>query len=124
MNRRSGNVTRTLRREESDRCRKLARLAEAAHRDFLLPLCPKLSGTDSLFGSQLLRKVFDTFSGRVTRHDVVDRNPFSRDFIRERNDFVGDVDRILGGDIDEYIKVYLMQKASGTLGTAVADDDE
>jgi peptide chain release factor 2 len=37
---------------------------------------------------------------------------------------VGDVDRVLGGDIDEYVKVYLMQKASGTLGTAVADDDE
>jgi peptide chain release factor 2 len=37
---------------------------------------------------------------------------------------VGDVDRVLGGDIDEYIKVYLMQKSSGTLGTAAADDDE
>jgi peptide chain release factor 2 len=37
---------------------------------------------------------------------------------------VGDVDRILGGDIDEFIKIYLMQKASGTLGQAAADDDE
>jgi peptide chain release factor 2 len=37
---------------------------------------------------------------------------------------VGDVDRVLGGDIDEYIKVYLMQKSSGTLGQAAPDDDE
>jgi peptide chain release factor 2 len=37
---------------------------------------------------------------------------------------VGDVDRVLGGDIDEYIKIYLMQKASGTLGQAAADDEE
>jgi peptide chain release factor 2 len=37
---------------------------------------------------------------------------------------VGDVDRVLGGDIDEYIKVYLMQKSSGTLGQATPDDDE
>jgi peptide chain release factor 2 len=37
---------------------------------------------------------------------------------------VGDVERVLGGDIEEFIKVYLMQKASGTLGVAVGDDDE
>jgi peptide chain release factor 2 len=37
---------------------------------------------------------------------------------------VGDVDRVLGGDIDEYIKIYLMQKASGTLGQATPDDEE
>jgi peptide chain release factor 2 len=37
---------------------------------------------------------------------------------------VGDVDRVLGGDIDEFIKVYLMQKASGTLGQAAAEDEE
>jgi peptide chain release factor 2 len=37
---------------------------------------------------------------------------------------VGDVDRVLSGDLDMFIKVYLMQKASGTLGTAAADDDE
>ena len=36
----------------------------------------------------------------------------------------GDVDRVLDGDLDEFIKVYLMQKASGTLGQAAADDDE
>jgi peptide chain release factor 2 len=37
---------------------------------------------------------------------------------------VGDVDRVLGGDIDAYIKTYLMQKASGTLGTALDTDDD
>jgi peptide chain release factor 2 len=36
---------------------------------------------------------------------------------------VGDVERVLGGDIDEYIKVYLMQKASGTLGQGVEDEE-
>ena len=37
---------------------------------------------------------------------------------------VGDVNRVLDGDIDEFIKTYLMQKASGTLGSAAADDEE
>jgi peptide chain release factor 2 len=38
---------------------------------------------------------------------------------------VGDVDRVLkGGDLDEYIKTYLMQKSAGTLGAAAAADDE
>jgi peptide chain release factor 2 len=37
---------------------------------------------------------------------------------------VGDVERVLGGDIEEFIKVYLMQKASGTLGAAAPDDDD
>ena len=36
----------------------------------------------------------------------------------------GDVDRVLDGDLDEFIKVYLMQKASGTLGQADPTDDE
>lgn len=36
---------------------------------------------------------------------------------------VGDVNRVLDGDIDDFIKVYLMQKASGTLGTPVADEE-
>ena len=36
----------------------------------------------------------------------------------------GDVDRVLDGDLDEFIKVYLMQKASGTLGQADPADDE
>ncbi|OLD57400.1 MAG: peptide chain release factor 2 [Acidobacteria bacterium 13_1_40CM_2_64_6] len=36
---------------------------------------------------------------------------------------VGDVDRVLDGDIDVFIKAYLMQKSSGTLGAATPDDD-
>jgi peptide chain release factor 2 len=37
---------------------------------------------------------------------------------------VGDVNRVLDGDLDPFIKTYLMQKASGTLGApAPADDD-
>jgi peptide chain release factor 2 len=37
---------------------------------------------------------------------------------------VGDVDRVLDGDIDVFIKAYLMQKSSGTLGEpAPADVD-
>jgi len=37
---------------------------------------------------------------------------------------VGDIQRVLDGDLDGYIKTYLMQKASGTLGQATPDDDE
>jgi peptide chain release factor 2 len=37
---------------------------------------------------------------------------------------VGDVNRVLDGDLDTFIKTYLMQKASGTLGApAPADED-
>ena len=36
---------------------------------------------------------------------------------------VGDVDRVLDGDIDVFIKTYLMKKSSGTLGQATPDDD-
>jgi peptide chain release factor 2 len=35
----------------------------------------------------------------------------------------GDVNRILDGDIDAFIKGYLMRKASGTLGEPAADED-
>jgi peptide chain release factor 2 len=37
---------------------------------------------------------------------------------------VGDVNRVLDGDIDVFIKSYLMKKASGTLGQPAATDDE
>ena len=37
---------------------------------------------------------------------------------------VGDPDRVLGGDLDGFIKSYLMQKASGTLGTPSSADDD
>jgi peptide chain release factor 2 len=36
---------------------------------------------------------------------------------------VGDVDRVLDGDLDVFIKAYLKQKAAGTLGQARADED-
>jgi len=36
---------------------------------------------------------------------------------------VGDVNRVLDGDIDVFIKSYLMKKSSGTLGQATPDDD-
>jgi len=36
---------------------------------------------------------------------------------------VGDVNRVLDGDIDVFIKTYLKQKAAGTLGQARADED-
>jgi peptide chain release factor 2 len=37
---------------------------------------------------------------------------------------VGDVNRVLDGDIDGFIKSYLMQKASGTLGQPAAVEDD
>jgi len=37
---------------------------------------------------------------------------------------VGDVNRVLDGDLDEFIKTYLMKKASGTLGAPGGDDEE
>ena len=37
---------------------------------------------------------------------------------------VGDVTRVLDGDLDEFIKAYLMKKALGKLETAAADDEE
>jgi peptide chain release factor 2 len=36
---------------------------------------------------------------------------------------VGDVNRVLDGDLDAFIKTYLMQKASGTLGAPASDED-
>jgi peptide chain release factor 2 len=36
---------------------------------------------------------------------------------------VGDVNRVLDGDIDVFIKTYLMKKASGTLGQATPEED-
>ena len=37
---------------------------------------------------------------------------------------VGDPSRVLGGDIDPFIKTYLMKKAAGTLGTPAAADED
>jgi len=36
----------------------------------------------------------------------------------------GDVNRVLDGDIDQFIKAYLMRKASGTLSAAIDEDVE
>ena len=36
----------------------------------------------------------------------------------------GDVNRVLDGDIDQFIKAYLMKKAAGTLSAATDDDVE
>jgi peptide chain release factor 2 len=36
---------------------------------------------------------------------------------------VGDVDRVLDGDLDHFIKTYLMRKSSGTLSAAAPDED-
>jgi peptide chain release factor 2 len=36
---------------------------------------------------------------------------------------VGDVNRVLDGDLDPFIKTYLMQKASGTLGAPSPEED-
>ena len=37
---------------------------------------------------------------------------------------VGDVNRVLDGDIDAFIKTFLMKKASGTLGETIVEDDD
>jgi peptide chain release factor 2 len=36
---------------------------------------------------------------------------------------VGDVNRVLDGDLDGFIKAFLMKKAAGTLGQATSDED-
>jgi peptide chain release factor 2 len=36
---------------------------------------------------------------------------------------IGNVDRVLDGDIDPFIKTYLMKKASGTLGTPSPEEE-
>jgi peptide chain release factor 2 len=37
---------------------------------------------------------------------------------------VGDVNRVLDGDLDPFIKTYLLKKASGTLGAPAAADED
>lgn len=37
---------------------------------------------------------------------------------------VGDITRVMDGDLDGFIKTYLMKKASGTLGVATPDEDD
>ncbi|HXG88691.1 MAG TPA: peptide chain release factor 2 [Vicinamibacterales bacterium] len=71
----------------------------------------KIGGTkkDIAFGSQIRSYVLQPYQmikDHRTKHQV------------------GDVQRVLDGDIDAFIKTYLMQKSSGTLGTALDTDDE
>lgn len=37
---------------------------------------------------------------------------------------VGDPSRVLDGDLDGFIKSYLMKRSSGTLGEATPDEDD
>jgi peptide chain release factor 2 len=36
---------------------------------------------------------------------------------------IGDVNRVLDGDLDQFIKSYLMKKSNGTLGQVAPDED-
>jgi peptide chain release factor 2 len=64
---------------------------------------------DIAFGSQIRSYVLQPYQ-LVKDH----RTKFER----------GDVERVLDGDLDDFIKVYLMAKASGTLGQAVEEAEE
>ena len=64
--------------------RKLARLADPSHRNFLFPTLNEISGSDSLLLSHHLGQLFDALSPRVARHDVVDGDAEGGNFIRER----------------------------------------
>ncbi len=71
----------------------------------------QISGTkrDIAFGSQIRSYVLHPYQ-MVKDHRTKEQ--------------VGDVNRVLDGDIDALIKAFLMKRASGTLGEPVADDEE
>jgi peptide chain release factor 2 len=70
----------------------------------------KISGVkrDIAFGSQIRSYVLHPYQ-LVKDHRTKEQS--------------GDVNRVLDGDLDAFIKAFLMQKATGTLGEATADDD-
>ena len=70
----------------------------------------QISGTkkDIAFGSQIRSYVLHPYQ-MVKDHRTKEQ--------------VGDINRVLDGDIDVFIKSYLMKKSSGTLGEAVPDED-
>ena len=70
----------------------------------------QISGTkkDIAFGSQIRSYVLHPYQ-LVKDHRTKEQ--------------VGDVNRVLDGDIDVFIKAFLMKKASGTLSDATLDDD-
>ena len=65
--------------------------------------------SDIAWGSQIRSYVFHPYS-MVKDH----RTKFQ----------VGDVNRVLDGDIDVFIKSFLMKRSSGTLGAAESGDDD
>ena len=85
---------------------KLYDLKEKEQKDKL----SQIGGTkkDIAFGSQIRSYVLQPYQ-MITAH----RTKYSE----------GQVDKVLNGDLDAFIKTYLMQKATGTLGQAAADDD-
>ncbi|PYR28102.1 MAG: peptide chain release factor 2 [Acidobacteria bacterium] len=70
----------------------------------------QISGTkkDIAFGSQIRSYVLHPYQ-MVKDHRTKEQ--------------VGDINRVLDGDIDVFIKSYLMKKSSGTLGETVPDED-
>ncbi len=70
----------------------------------------QISGTkkDIAFGSQIRSYVL---------------HPYQMAKDHRTKEQVGDVNRVLDGDLDPFIKSFLMKKANGTLGEPAADDD-
>src|SRR4029453_15552496 len=63
----------------------------------------------------------DIAFGSQIRSYVLQPNQIIKDNRHKNQE--GQVDRVLNGHIDPFIKTYLMQKASGTLGQPLPDDD-
>ncbi len=62
----------------------------------------------------------DIAFGRPIRSSVL--HPYQMIKDHRTKEEVGDVNRVLDGDIDVFIKAYLRHKAAGTLGQAVSED--